>query len=138
MHSHPGDDPGSEQPSDDDIFLLDTTIDNSQYIISNAGLIEYHLPENLPGGYPASETYNLHPAWRHWIVNDLKLSEAEYVKKGGWELRKEFYEKFYGMRTIPWDYTMEIEAILAGKENLKPSTLPASGTRPAPPFPGRS
>jgi hypothetical protein len=35
-------------------------------------------------------------------------------------LRREFYERFYGLRTIPWENEREVEEILAKKELLVP------------------
>jgi hypothetical protein len=117
MHTHPGDDPGSRQPSNEDIYKLNSTIDGKNYIISKAGLIEFQWTGNLPGNN--SHPTDVHKAWRHWITEDLKLTEDEFNKRGGWELKEEFYEKFFNLRTIPWENTDEIEGILMGREELK-------------------
>jgi hypothetical protein len=117
IHSHPGDDAGAEQPSREDISKLSSTIDGRNYIISNKGLIEFQRPQNLPGG--SSELYDSERAWRNWITEELKLTEDEFNQRGGWELKKEFYAKFFGLRTISWENEEEIENILSAKEQLK-------------------
>lgn len=115
IHSHPGDDPGSTQPSNEDIDVLSSTIDGKHYLITNSGMVEYQKPATLPGGY----TNDYHrKAWEYWIVEELKLSEEEFNQRGGWELKKEFYTKFFGLRTIPWENQEEIERLLAEKEAL--------------------
>lgn len=117
MHTHPGDDPGSRQPSNEDIFKLNSTIDGKNYIISKAGLIEFQWTGNLPGNY--SHPTDVHGAWKHWIVEDLKLSEDEYNTRGGWKLKEEFYKKFFKLKIIPWENADEIEDILTSGERLK-------------------
>lgn len=117
IHSHPGDDPGAEQPSREDISKLSSTIDGRNYIVSNKGLIEFQRPQNLPGG--SSNLHDAERAWKYWITEELKLTKDEFNQRGGWELKKEFYTKFFGLRTIPWENQEEIENILAAKEQLK-------------------
>ncbi len=116
IHSHPGDDQGAEQPSREDISKLNSTIDGKNYIISKKGLIEFQKPKKLPGGF--TNVNDTERAWRYWIVEELKLSEEEFNKRGGWELKKEFYIKYFGLRTIPWEKETEIASILAAKEKL--------------------
>ena len=60
-------------------------------------------------------------------MEDLNLSKTEFNERGGWELKREFFEKYFGLRTIPWENRAEIEGILAGKENLTPSTSSVVG-----------
>lgn len=117
IHSHPGDDPGSEQPSDDDIFKLDSTIDGRNYILSRAGVIEFQRPRDLPGGY--TKIHDAHKAWTYWIRKELKLTEDKFDKRGGWELKRKFYETFFRLRVIPWENISEIEEILSSKEQLQ-------------------
>lgn len=118
MHSHPGDDPGSRQPSDSDIYRLDSTVDGKNYIISNTGLIEFELTGNLPGGYTSQR--DVHKAWTHWIRVDLKITEDdEFNQRGGWDLKEEFYRKFFNMKIIPWQDIEKIENILLSKEQLR-------------------
>lgn len=117
LHTHPGKDPGSTQPSREDVDKLDSTIDGRNYIISSTGIHEFHRPTSLPGGF--TELHDEERAWRYWIVNGLKLSEEEYYRRGGWELKRQFHEKFFGLRTISWNHTEEIEELLASKEELE-------------------
>lgn len=115
IHSHPGVDPGSTQPSDEDLDHLSSTIDGKHYLISNSGMVEYQKPATLPGGY--ANSYHRR-AWEYWIREEIKLTEEEYNKRGGWKLKREFYEKFFGLRLIPWENEEEIERLLAEKEAL--------------------
>lgn len=116
MHTHPGNDLGSGQPSDKDINKLNSTIDLHQYIASSAGLHEYQYPINLPGGY--TELNDVNKSWVYWIKEDLGLSEAEFNIRGGWELKEEFFRQFFGLRTISWDDEMTINEIFKAKESL--------------------
>jgi len=61
-------------------------------------------------------------AWSHWINDELKMTKDEFEKIGGWEMGKRFYEKFFGLRTIPWENAKEIDSILAAKEKLTTET----------------
>jgi hypothetical protein len=111
LHSHPGDDPGATQLSRGDIEDLDSTIDGHQQIISDAGVVDYHKPTVvLPGGY--SQLIDTEKAWRIWITDELGLNEQQFNERGGWNLKREFHEKYFGLRVIPWENTQEIERIL--------------------------
>lgn len=109
FHSHPGNDAGSRQPSVFDLSAVECTVDGYAYIACEAGLVEFHRPGPLPGGY--SSTLDSGRAWAHWIREDLKLNEASYNRIGGWELKSRFYEEFFGMHTIPWSDSRKIEKI---------------------------
>ena len=116
MHSHPATHPSAEQPSGYDIPELESTIDGYNYLIGEKGLIEFHLPAKLPGGY--SKIYDHSKAWEYWILEELKLFEDEFNERGGRKLKRQFYENFFGLRIIPWENEEEIKRVLV-KENLK-------------------
>lgn len=116
IHSHPGADPGSIQPSNEDLDALSSTIDGKHYLVSKSGMMEYQKPATLPGGH----TNDYHrKAWEYWIREEIKLTEKEYNKRGGWKLKREFYENFFGLRLISWENEEEIERLLAEKETLQ-------------------
>ena len=110
MHSHAGLGPDIEQPSYHDLYQLNSSTDGYNYIINKNGLVEFHLPEQLPGGF--THLFEQQEAWTYWITQELKLTEDEYEKIGGWELKKQFYELYFGLRSIPWDDEEAIERIL--------------------------
>jgi len=118
MHSQPGSDQRAFQPSDPDLLSLKDTINGVEYLITRAGLITYHMPDRLPGGFTSLN--NLTASWEHWILKDLQLNERKFNKRGGDSWRQEFLEKFFGLRTIPWDSVDEIDQLLASKELLQP------------------
>lgn len=120
IHSHPGNGPDSEQPSKEDIWHLDSTIDGKNYIISRVGIVEFQKPIGLPGGFNLRESEE---SWKYWITQELNITEDQYNQQGGWELKNRFYKFFFGLRTIPWDKEQEIEALLASKENLMHGSL---------------
>jgi hypothetical protein len=110
MHTHPGTDPGTEQPSDEDIHKLNSTIDGYQYIFNGKGILEYHLPHQMPGGF--TDPIDVGRAWEYWVVQELGLSQEEYEEVGAWEVKRQFFEHFFGLKQIPWEDRSKIEAIL--------------------------
>jgi hypothetical protein len=116
MHSHPGTDPGAEQPSEEDIEYLNSTIDGYNYIISENGILEFHIPndfseKNITISYCKK-------IWKDWILEGLKLTEEEFNNIDAWKLKKQFFEKFFGLKVIPWEKISEIKKIL-DKDQLR-------------------
>ena len=116
LHSHPSGGEGSEQPAEGDIFQLGNSRDGRCCIISEKGLKVFSKPKNLPGGFKSY--LEAEPAWRYWITQDLKISEEEFEKRGAWNLKREFYEKFFGLRNIPWEQKEEINKILEADDKF--------------------
>ena len=72
---------------------------------------------NLHGNY--SHPTDVQSAWTHWITKNLKLTEDEYNKRGGWKLKEEFYKTFFNLKLTPWENIDEIEDLIRKKEVLK-------------------
>lgn len=70
----------------------------------------------MPGGF--TELRETEKAWTYWITQELNLSQEEFERRGGWELKKQFYTQFFGLKLISWEDQVAIESLFTSKLDL--------------------